>query len=192
MKITRYVYSRGFTMKEFLIVLGIGAVLLGVLLPNLSDSRRNARDTIRIGYIDQIKLTLEEYKLHCREYPNRLDLTTNNGCSSGLTLGSFISAIPQPQGLDSDLVAGFSGVDPFGVYYYSGITRSSSSGRCFDYHLAIELENEDSTYLQVDHDIEKSNTTRPICSGSEPDFSTDAAADDTRGLYDFRSQLETL
>lgn len=185
-------FKAGFTIKELLITMGIMGVLMAVILPNIQDARRANRDRVRVAHMEQLRLTLEDYKLRCREYPATLELGENNGCPSGVSLASFISAIPDNPNFSglSNLNTGFIGATTENGFYYAGLSNSSS-GRCYDYHIGIELENESSTYLSKDHDISPNNGTYTShCSGSQQDFGQpSASADDAKGFYDFNSNL---
>ncbi len=85
----------GFTLIELLTVIAIIGILASIVMPNLSDSRKKARDSERVTEISQIALALESYYNACRQYPSSLAITANNGCPSGVTLGTFLTEIPQ-------------------------------------------------------------------------------------------------
>ena len=54
--------SGGFTITELIVVLGIIAVLLGLLLPVVQSSRQSARDTVCKNNIRQIGIALEQLR----------------------------------------------------------------------------------------------------------------------------------
>lgn len=96
--------SRGFTIIELLVVIGIIAVLTGIIITNLSGSRAKARDAKRVSDLAQIQLAIEQYFDRCQQYPlavsGGLVIDSSGGsCTSGgvtITLGTFISQIPTP------------------------------------------------------------------------------------------------
>ncbi len=89
--------SRAFTLIEMLVVIGIIALLSGIILVSLNSSRAKARDAKRISDIAQIQLSLEQYFDRCQQYPaNITDLTAPCATNSSITLGTFISKIPTP------------------------------------------------------------------------------------------------
>ncbi|MFT7016586.1 MAG: prepilin-type N-terminal cleavage/methylation domain-containing protein, partial [Candidatus Paceibacteria bacterium] len=71
--------KKGFTLIEMLVVIGIALTLLVIMLVNLNDSRKKARDNVRVADISTIRLALEEYRVACGVFPTRLDITANNG-----------------------------------------------------------------------------------------------------------------
>lgn len=77
-----------------MVTIGIIAALSGVLLVNFSGSRGKARDATRISDVGQLQLAVQLYYDRCGQFPNGLSISTNVGCPSGVSLGSFISQIP--------------------------------------------------------------------------------------------------
>ena len=90
-------YRTGFTLIELLTVVAIISLMTAVILPNLTSSRAKSRDTKRISDLGQIQLALAVYFDRCRQYPSEIaDVAANNGCPTGISLGTYISAIPTP------------------------------------------------------------------------------------------------
>lgn len=79
-----------------MVVIAIIALLTGIIMTNLSQSRGKARDAKRISDIGQLQLTMALFFDRCKQYPATLALSANNGCPSGITLQSYISSIPNP------------------------------------------------------------------------------------------------
>lgn len=195
--------QKGFTLAEVMVVVGLIAVLLTMVLINLNRNRIQTRDNIRVADIQMIRLALEEYRANCGVFPATLELDTNNtrtslqqnspgGCD--FELGDFIAEIPIPPAY-----ANSSAVNPQmnGSYLYVGLSSRSSGQRpCFDYHIAVQLENgkennynngENADNFANDHDFRATNneTYRFVCTGSGSLIEN--ADDDDYGLYDFRS-----
>ncbi len=193
-------YTKGFTLVELMVIVGLIAVLLAVILVNLNKSRMRSRDNIRVAHIQTIRLALEEYRSACGVFPETLEITANNGrrgtCLANL--GDFIGQIPSaPERPNASLLS--TSVVPAGSrfdgYFYAGLS-SVPTGPCYEYHLGVELEMAEnnnqnpSSYLDEDHDFEDREGEFDHSCGSTPtsDFgTTNAATDDLNGLYDFRS-----
>lgn len=107
---------RGFTLIELLVVIVIIGILSSIILVSLSGSKAKARDGQRVSDLGQIQLALSLYYDRCGQYPppdhqlgsfgsggggyfiDDTMLTANVGCppTSGISLSSFISHIPNP------------------------------------------------------------------------------------------------
>jgi prepilin-type N-terminal cleavage/methylation domain-containing protein len=86
----------GFTLVELLIVIGIIALLLGILLPTLGDARRQARIVRCESNIHQLATNLTDYATENRGvYPQNVYLTSpGQYWSDADRLGSFIPTPP--------------------------------------------------------------------------------------------------
>jgi prepilin-type N-terminal cleavage/methylation domain-containing protein len=198
MKIKKHNLNKGFTIVEIMVVVAIGLILLTLSFVSASRARIKTRDKVRVADINTIRLAIEEYKLHCGEYPARIEEGIHNGCHNGEHLSDYLPYIPvAPTHGNTKLSSTYSGsVIEGSGYFYSGLSTSSKN-RCYDYHIAAELEmseeghNSKSKYLSEDHDAGKnSGKYRYPCIGSKQDFSDDPGdngKDDAYGLYDFRS-----
>ncbi len=182
--------NKGFTLIELMIVVTIITILLGIVLVNTQKQKSRARDRVRVADINTIRLAIEEYKLHCGEYPNRIELDVHNGHCNGLKLKDFLSSIPVAPNKQKPIFTGSGGIYSSSEikdsgYLYAGLS-TSGTGRCYDYHIAAELENK-SSFLLNDHDTNRnSGTYNTSCNESKPDFGS--SSDDNNGfLYDFRS-----
>lgn len=97
--------QRGFTIMEMLLVIFIIGVLSTIVITGLSSARMKARDDERVADLAQLQLALEMYYNACgRQYPqleateSMLVGTENDGCPTGVTLGSFIDVATDPSG----------------------------------------------------------------------------------------------
>ncbi|MEI6396651.1 MAG: type II secretion system protein [Candidatus Taylorbacteria bacterium] len=95
-------FDRAFTLIELMVVVAIIALLTGIIMTNLMQSKSKSRDTQRISDISQIQVALGLYFDRCNQFPSSLAIAENNGnssggvCTAGITLGSYISKIPSP------------------------------------------------------------------------------------------------
>lgn len=197
--------TKGFTLIEVLVVITLIAILLAIVLANISGTKTKSRDNVRIANIQTIRLALEEYRASCGVFPYSLAPTTRNGKanSSGSSecsksFGDIMKHLPilpersTPSVLEETLIV--SPASMYNNYFYSGLSKEPG-GPCYDYHLGVELEfaedndQPSSKYLDEDHDFIRFQPpyTR-ACSSSSTDFGgTNAAIADQKGLYDFRS-----
>lgn len=174
--------KNGFTIVELLVVIGLIAILMTIVLTNLSENKDLARDQARVSDLQAIQIGLEQYRAACFEYPNRIykgsgNAASNGRCPSGVDLDTFLAYVP---------------VDVDGSeYQYVGLSNVVN-GTCYDYHLAAQLEYDvdnnfqENYLLKEDHDYTSSlGNYRQRCSGSNSLI--DIESDDRDGLYDVRS-----
>lgn len=122
-------HSRGFSLIELLVVITIVSVMTGVIVTNVSGSRGKARDAQRVSDLSQFQLALALYLDRCGSYPATLTIAANNGCPSGVTLGSYIAQIPAPP----------AGTSQTGSYNYAIL--NNGSGVYVSYVLRARLES---------------------------------------------------
>ncbi len=186
--------KKAFTIVEMMVVIGLMAIVMVMMTTSFGKQKAKTRDNIRIAAMQEIRLALEEYKLACGYYPNRLDTAVSNGkygvektCPSNITLGNFLPHIPQnpPYGKTGNKTN-------VSTYYYRGLS-STSGGPCYDYYLGVELESgadngyQNNKYLQKeDHDWEGNNGFyKHPCLDADTAITTHS---DGEGWYDFKSQ----
>lgn len=138
--------SRGFTAVEILVVISIVSVLASATLVNVSSSRANTRDKVRISHIGQMQNALSLYFVDNKIYPATLNSLIPN----------YISGIPpDPSG---------------GSYYYAARDLDSSPSSCESYHLGALMERRPIFINFPDKDSPISPTSTPVCTGSAADF----------------------
>lgn len=131
-------HKRGFTLVELLVVIAIIGILTGIIVPNLTESRKSARDAKRVSDIKQIQLALALYYNDNGFYPRKY--TDQYTPSDGVTptdglLGTYISSLPKDPSTGND-------------YRYTSLTTAVGLPTCNSatsfppvlYHLGAALE----------------------------------------------------
>lgn len=128
--------QRGFTIMELIVVIAVTGILASVVIANVGEGRKKARDAQRINDIEQIRLALRLYKEENGSYPN-----FDNGVEIGI--GGAIDAMlaPHMSGVPKDPLTD-SNVD-YNYYYDSDITCNFDGGGNTDhviiYATAMEM-----------------------------------------------------
>lgn len=151
-KISQKNVNVGFTLVELLVVIAIIGILTAVVSVQFGQARAKARDAKRVSDIAQLQLVFEAYYDRCGEYPKlatnpssraasinaATPVTADNGCPSGsnITLGSFITKLPQPPNLNENY-----------TYVINPINSPT------DYHLIATLEVTQSQAFRDDADF---------------------------------------
>lgn len=144
----------GFTVLEFLVVIAIMAILIGLVLVGLSRFRSNAADQEKISALQNIIIGLEQYNDICGEYPKSLDYqeSCNELAKFNKNLGSLLPEIVPPRTVPS-------------VQYVA--LDISGIGLCTGFHAAVKLDR------TVDGlgiaDADKNSTSVGVC-GSTSGF----------------------
>lgn len=132
---------KGFTLLEIIVVLGLFAILIGLVIANLETSKSKTRDNKRISDLQEIQLALELYFEQNLIYPNSL---------TDLTLAAeFINKLPTPP------------ANPNFPSVTSYMYAANGSSVCAGYHLGAVLEN----FIPPLKDDED-RTPRSICTAS--------------------------
>ncbi len=126
---------KGFTVLEFLIVVAIMSILVGLILVGLTAARANARDQEKIAKLQRVALGIEQYHDICRQYPANLD--DQQTCSE-LQGSTFSKLVPDIM----DFQFNISGSN----YNYAPIALDGNDlTSCSSFHLWVQLEKERET-----------------------------------------------
>lgn len=131
--------SKGFTLLELLVVIGIIGLLASILVINLTGARRRARDTKRVADIRNLQTASEDYYGKNGKYPTSI---------GDLVSGTQIPIWP----LDPLAPAGTSCTANSDLcYWYAAFTPTGSTGPQ-SYHFGASLEDQGSQLLNQDRD----------------------------------------
>lgn len=170
--------SRGFTVLELLIVIGIISILIALVFTSLNAARRHSGDERLVSNVKTLSLGLHEYFSICREYPKTL--TASETCpalqSQSKTLGDIIAHVddyhintPTPNGAGSYGYAAF--ID----------TGSSQAGlsTCNHFHLWVELGEASAGIAD-----QKSNVTSPVAGTTTCGTGSSGLTQQTSKIFD--------
>lgn len=146
--------SRGFTVLEFLIVIGIMTILIGLILVGLTAARKNARDQGRVSQVQSVVVGLAQFYDICRMYPPTLDGTIAYPCLDNKTLGSLMA--------DIDAFAW----NTASGYHYAALADPLDPGVCTGFHIGSDLETTSASYSNKSG----APASGDICNGSVVDF----------------------
>lgn len=131
--------SKGFTLLELLVVIGIIGLLASILVVNLTSARRRARDTKRIADIRNLQTAAEDYYGKNGKYPATI---------ADLVTGGQIPTWPLDP-LAPPGTACTANSDP--CYWYAVYTPTGALGPQ-SYHFGASLEDAGSQLLNQDRD----------------------------------------
>lgn len=149
-----YSKNSGFTVLEFLIVLGIILILIAILLPSLGASRDKSFDDKKITDLKTVALGIEQYKQVCGFYPAKIDPleTCSDHLPAGQNLSNFIPDI-----------ASYHFNDGNSGYYYTPLAFDRDHPLdCNGFHLGAELKT-DITGAMMAGDSNIDSTSDQIC-----------------------------
>lgn len=133
---------KGLTLVELLIVISIMLILTGVLLPNLSDTRKQARDRKRLADMRAIQTALQLYKNDQADgadnYPDTLPDPGEGWSSNGVT---YMKEIPKDPLDDTDSGSEF-------TYHYS--VAGDGTARQYTIYACMERAENFATYNVAD------------------------------------------
>jgi prepilin-type N-terminal cleavage/methylation domain-containing protein len=131
--------SKGFTLLELLVVIGIIGLLASIIVVNLTGARKRARDTKRIADVRNLQTAAEDYYGKNGKYP-----TTIGDLVTGTQIPGWPLDPLAPSGTsctaNSDL-----------CYWYAYYTPIGALGPQ-SYHLGASLEDQGSMLLNQDRD----------------------------------------
>ena len=155
-------HQSGFTVLEFLVVLFIMTILIGIILVGFGGARERSRDDMRITGIQNVALSLEQYFAACRSFPATLDWDADQTCRQGgeRKLSDFGSKPPLPDDEEFSYRAYSDGSS-------GGFMSGSQNPLCAYYHLGIQLEDEDHGILDESANL-NSTTTLYLPSSNPP------------------------
>lgn len=131
--------SKGFTLLELLVVIGIIGLLASILVVNLTGARRKARDTKRVADIRNLQSASEDYYGRNGKYPNTL---------ADLVSGAQIPNWP----LDPLAPTGTSCTgNSDSCYWYASYTPTGALGPQ-SYHFGASLEDSGNQLINQDRD----------------------------------------
>lgn len=152
---------RGFTVLEFLIVVGIMSILMALILVGLTGARNRATDQKKIANLQTVAVALEQYRDICRVYPAVLTATETCPELGGRELGDLIKEID---------IYDFNGAGSSSEYLYVPIESVYGPGVCIRYHLGVELLSQTDAYAARSAKFTISQLTPPqdyaVCGGS--------------------------
>ncbi len=134
-------YSRGFTLIEVLVVIGIIGLLASIVLVSLSGARVKARDAQRIKDVDTISGVLEVYYAEHAAFPDpnticsvgTHDMWSSAACWSSLVSSNYLAKVPvDPTNVD---LGNCSTTANCHLYHYCTYNNNQS------YTLSVNLEN---------------------------------------------------
>lgn len=118
--------SKGFTLVEIIVVIGIMAVLSGIIFTSFDGAKSRSRDQQRVADISTIQLALEIYFNREKKYPLEL-ISSSERDPDGFTINDHFTLPTPPRSSDT--------------YNYFPMTRIVDDTRCVSYHLWTKLEN---------------------------------------------------
>ncbi|MEI6238442.1 MAG: prepilin-type N-terminal cleavage/methylation domain-containing protein [bacterium] len=138
--------NHAFTLVELMVAIAIIGVLTAIAFVAFGGAKMKSRDTTRISDLSQIQSAVEQYYMKCKQYPLDLRLTSSNGCTNGITLGSFMSTPPNNPSTKNPY--NYMIIDPTATTIPNGGSYSPS-----DYILMANLENTNDASLSDDIDL---------------------------------------
>lgn len=159
--------EKGFTILELLIVILIIIILMSIVLASFDRSRDQINSDKLISDMRLLRLSLEEYRIECKVYPDELaDNADNAFATSGNT---------QDCGLElGDLVPPQVDLDDF--EYIPLTTTTSNVGNCTSYLLAVQLDPQQGILNNDDKDHDKKpNLEWGACGGGSAELPTNDA-----------------
>lgn len=137
--------SKGFTLLELLVVIGIIGLLSSIIVVNLTGARKKARDVKRVADIRTIQTALESYYGKNGGYPTGI----------GDMVGSAKELPARPVDPTGASCAD-AGANSDACYFYAYHTPTGASSPQ-SYHIGTSLEESGSSLLKQDTDCNSTN-----------------------------------
>jgi prepilin-type N-terminal cleavage/methylation domain-containing protein len=158
----RFNLSKGFTLVELLVVIGIIGTLATLVLVQLGSTRAKGRDVKRIADINQLRSGLESYFDDNGRYPATTDL-------SSILVPSYLTTIPLDPLAPGCTTTAYTGTATGAVRCYKYGTEESATPT--KYQISAELEIKNFSALNSDADFTVAQavtgwTTRPGINGT--------------------------
>ena len=136
--------SKGFTLLELLVVIGIIGLLASILVVNLTSARRKARDTKRVADVRQLQTAVEDYYGKNGYYPTLI---------SALVTSGQISMWPTDPLAPVNTVCSANGDNCYFLASYGTVPANPQY-----YHLGTSLEDPGTTNVLLSQDRDCNST----------------------------------
>lgn len=87
--------SKGFSLLELLVVIGIIGLLAGFLVPNLLGAKDRAKEAAVKGVMHSVQLAIEAYEMENEVYPLDKNVPLESLCRNYLIAGNYVSSVPR-------------------------------------------------------------------------------------------------
>ncbi len=167
---------RGFTVLEFLVVIAIMCILIGLILVGLTAARSNARDQSRISNIQTIVVGIVQFHDICRVYPTVLDATTVYPCLDPVAnTKTFADLVPNIGTYQFDM--------PGSDYLYASLADPSDLNTCTGFHVGVQLEGHATSFASSKSG---SAPVSSLCSGQSLQNLADPVDGTLQNVFDIR------
>lgn len=187
-----FIKTRGFTLVELLVVLGIIGILASIITVSLSSARAKGRDARRIADLKTIEVSLRLYYTDNGMYPKNIYGTGASAPDSGLA-PTYLPRVPTDPN-QSGTCTGWEAP----CYRYTAY-RSGTGALCNGgippviYHLGAVLEDAGNSYLAQDTDTPGSISGYGACTTGVPNQAFEGSSQTCNstvgspdGCYDLR------
>jgi prepilin-type N-terminal cleavage/methylation domain-containing protein len=169
----RFDLSKGFTLVELLVVIGIIGALATLVLVQLGSTRAKGRDVKRIADVNQMRSAIESYFDDNGKYPSTTDL-------SSVLVPTYLTTAPLDPLAPGCLATAYTGTATGAVRCYKYGTEESTTPT--KYQISTELEVKNASALNSDSDFTTAQavtgwTTRPGLDGTVETCTTTAVND---------------
>jgi len=150
--------KQGFTVLEFLIAIGIIAILISLVLVGLNRVRSHSRDQELISKLQTVTLGLYQFYDICGFYP--ATLSGSEVCPAlDNQSKTIVDLLPELVSLKFN--------EPESRFLYTGIGGSSIGASCPEFHIGVRL-NEPTEVLGLKKSGVNSSNTLDVCGDGTP------------------------